>query len=138
MFSFDYDESMLWKKKISNISSLREIFDDGTTVILNYNEAIHHQNSYLLIYGDECGQIYLTIPLRKVKIGPDRFGDITTKVDSYGWANPRSCGYTLELAEPGTEAYGGMGGGKFEKELWIHPELRSVKREIELLLGVAS
>lgn len=99
------------------------------------NEARHTKNAYLIMEGDDGGQIYLVIPIRLVKCDEKILGALLKDLDFRVWNDISMANIYYEIYEPHTIVGGGMGGGKAEGGLWVHEDFENIKNKIAKVLN---
>ncbi|MCC7522673.1 hypothetical protein IT407_02650 [Candidatus Uhrbacteria bacterium] len=102
--------------------------------IESLEEAKRIKSSYLILQGDDGGQIYVVCPISLVVCGEDSIARLLGEIDDLIWKDSTMAGYYFEAHEPGAVISGGKGGGRAEVDLWVHPELEPLKNKIELVL----
>ena len=97
-------------------------------------EARQSDNYYLIMDGDDGGQIYLSCPARLIECDEKTLKEVLTIIDENQWSD-ESRGYYFELYKPDEIITGGMDGGlALEKGLWIHDRLKNAKKLLEEII----
>lgn len=78
---------------------------------------------WLVLEGDWGGQIYLTVPWHLVGKGANIIS-LLAQLDRLAWPSNEHDGVNVYLTDEMHGVSGGMGGGKLEDGLWLHPEFR--------------
>jgi hypothetical protein len=101
------------------------------TILSSFKEAKEASDGAVVLEGDGGGQIYLTCPMRHVKCSEETLNKLLHEIDKLEWYCNEGWGVRTyyRRAESGDGVWGGMGGGIVEDELWIHPDICSVKTE---------
>ena len=112
-------------------SPLRKIManTDGTNyqALPPLHEAKQAENAYLIMEGDDCGQIYLVAPVEMVKADQRTLEALLKDLDDRAWKDISMARLFYEVHEPGTAIGGGMGGGRAERDLWVHKHFEDIK-----------
>lgn len=98
------------------------------------DEARKTNNAYLVMQGDDGGQIYLTAPVGIVKVNEKILEILLKDIDTLAWNDPSMVGMYYEIHEKNTGVAGGMGGGRVENDLWVHKDFESIKDKIKKVI----
>jgi len=91
----------------------------------NYVDAKSDELAYLVMHGDDGGQIYLTSPMRFVSCNEESLKKLLAEIDSLRWNDPRTAMLYYERSKPGNGVPGGMGGGIMLDRPWVHDDLKN-------------
>ena len=86
---------------------------------------------------DFGGTIYLVAPVDGVRCDEATLSRLLSDIDQMCWRDLEMARVAIERRPVGSGVAGGMGGGRVQKTLWLHPELEAlgVRREIEDILA---
>ena len=119
-------------------SPLRRMMSDSYgvkyTALESLAEARNMNNAYLIMQGDEGGQIYLVIPANLVKCDEKALEVLLKDLDSLSWDDISMANIYYEVYKPNTAVSGGMGGGRAEDGLWVHKDFESIRSKIGRVL----
>lgn len=93
-------------------------------------EARQTPNAYLVMEGDDGGQIYLVVPISLVKCDEKTLENLLKSLDALAWDDISMAGIYYEVHDTNDGVSGGMGGGKAGKELWVHKDFENIKDKI--------
>lgn len=101
------------------------------------DEAKKNKNVYCIMEGDWGGQIYLSIPVNKIKCDEDTLKNLLKEMDKISWEcnEGEGSGIYYEPHRIGDGIGGGMGGGLITDGLWVHNELDDIKNQIQEVLN---
>lgn len=90
------------------------------------------KKTYLIMEGDDGGQIFLTIPKEMIKCSETKLNQILIELDEYCWPNNDDDMRLIYYSEQklGDIIPGGMGGGKATKSLWVHPNIKNLEKKL--------
>ena len=112
-------------------SPLRKMManSDGTSyqALRTLDEAKQAENAYLIMEGDDGGQIYLVAPVEMVKADQHTLEALLKDLDDRAWKDISMAHLFYEVHEPETAISGGMGGGRAERDLWVHKDFENIK-----------
>lgn len=94
-------------------------------------DAKKQSNTFLVMDGDDGGQIYLVCPVSLVKCDENALLKILSELDARAWNDPSMASIHYEVYEPGAVVPGGMGGGVASTSLWLHKNFQELKMDIE-------
>ena len=100
------------------------------TPLQNFKEAKKYDDAYVIMQGDDGGQIYLAVPLNFVKCEEAVLQRLLEEIDELSWKDPSMAMIYYERIPIGRGIPGGMGGGKTTNSLWVHERLESHKDRI--------
>jgi hypothetical protein len=126
------------RHKKPHIDNIRELIDDNFSPIASYGEAKEDPSGYAVMHGDDGGQIYLTVPLSRIKASQEELADLLRRIDAKEWNDPRTRLLYYEHGSVGQEISGGMGGGILTDGLWLHPALKTRQLDVEHALNMKS
>ncbi|APR86875.1 hypothetical protein A7982_12224 [Minicystis rosea] len=88
-------------------------------------EARETKDGMVILEGDYGGQIYLVAPAAGVDCSEGELSLLLRDLDEIAWPGcpPGSSSVRFERLAAGETVPGGMGGGRVEDDVWIHPEL---------------
>ena len=91
----------------------------------------------VVLEGDFGGTIYLVAPVDGVRCDEATLSRLLSDIDQMCWRDLEMARVAIERRPVGSGVAGGMGGGRVQKTLWLHPELEAlgVRREIEDILA---
>jgi hypothetical protein len=119
-------------------SPLRKMVADSQGLkyeaIETLDKAKETKNSYLIMEGDDGGQIYLVAPVEIVKADPQTLHDLLKDLDARKWNDLSMARMYYEIHDVGSGIPGGMGGGIAERGLWVHEGFREIIGEIEKVI----
>lgn len=108
------------------------------TALKSLDDAKKTPNSYLVMEGDDGGQIYLVTPITLVKCNDKTLENLLKSLDALSWNDISMANIYYEVHGSNSIVSGGMGGGKAEKELWVHKDFEKIKDKIaQVLDGMA-
>ena len=121
-------------------SPVRKIILKGHNIeyraLENLGEAKKHSSTYLIMEGDEGGQIYLVCPVKKIKCKEKNLQLLLEELDSTSWNDVSMAGLYYEQHPVNSMIIGGMGGGRALEDLWIHKNFKKIKSKIkQVILG---
>lgn len=93
------------------------------------------KNSYLIMDGDDGGQIYLVCPISLVRCSEQILKGLLKELDEKAWNDISMASLFYEIHEPGRVVSGGMGGGIAENNLWVHKNFDAMKSDIMKVLN---
>jgi len=76
---------------------------------------------YYVLEGDYGGQIYLTVPVSQVPEA--KVLAALAVIDAIEWFGNGGDDRNIQKGRPGKVTGGGMGGGRFERSLWLHSNI---------------
>lgn len=90
----------------------------------SFKKAADTPDAYVIMEGDDGGQIYLSCPMKLVNCSEETLHTLLKDLDTIAWDCNEGEGRGLfyEKLFPGDGISGGMGGGDVEEGLWIHEE----------------
>ena len=101
-----------------------------------FEEAKKHPDAVAVLEGDWGGTVYATIPLRLTSLDAEGLRALSIRLEQVFWDCNISAddpeggsGCYIIVAKPGQGVLGGMGGGRVEDGVWIHPDLGDLERE---------
>ncbi len=103
--------------------------------IKNLDEAKKIKHSYLIMEGDDRGQIYLVCPVEKIKCSQKELEVLLNDLDQQAWDDSSMFGLYYEVHNPNTVISGGMGGGMALEDLWVHKDFEKIKNKIEEVIN---
>ncbi len=116
-------------------SSLRKMVSNshGTKyeALSNLEEARKVNSAYLIMEGDDGGQIYLVVPAKIIRCDHKVLETLLKDLDDRKWKDISMAGLYFEIHEPNTIIGGGMGGGVAENGLWVHKNFAEIKDKIQ-------
>ncbi|MBV8749379.1 MAG: hypothetical protein JO103_06675, partial [Candidatus Eremiobacteraeota bacterium] len=77
------------------------------------------RGSTFVAWGDDGGQIYLTVPARRIASSAEDLAQLVCDIDWLHWHQADAIGIRFVDPVSGGVA-GGMGGGKVTDALWVH------------------
>lgn len=91
----------------------------------------------VILEGDYGGQIYLVAPAAQVECSEGALLRLLRDLDEIAWpgSEPDASCLRFERLPAGASVPGGMGGGKVEAGIWIHPELGEQGAAIRAVLA---
>ena len=98
------------------------------------DEARKTKNAYLIMEGDDGGQIYLVVPVGIIKCDEAVLKTLLYDLDAMAWDDSSMAGLYYEIHEADTVVAGGMGGGRAEKNLWVHKDFDGIKDKIKKVI----
>ena len=101
-------------------------------------EARHTANSYLVLEGDDGGQVYIVAPVDLVRCNETELQQLLSDLDKKSWDDISMAALRYEVHQPGSVISGGMGGGRAEKSLWVHEDFSEIKEKIGKVLDGSS
>jgi len=104
----------------------------------NLDQAKKTKNAYVVMQGDDGGQIYLVCPVIKVACGEADLRLLLETIDNAAWKDMSMAGLYYEIYQPNSKVTGGLGGGSATNDLWIHPNLEKMRPEIQAMLQKAA
>ena len=96
-------------------------------------EAARAPDGFVIFEGDDGGQIYLVAPAGAVQCGEDALIQLLADLDQLSWADSSAAAIVYERHAVGDGIAGGMGGAVARAEPWLHPELRRLGIEEQVL-----
>ena len=101
--------------------------------IENMEEARNISNAIVVLDGDYGGQVYATCPVKHLNptITHEQLEAICKQLSAVEWNQDDDWQVSYQIKEVGHGVWGGMGGGRVEDGLWMHPKLS--EQSIELL-----
>jgi hypothetical protein len=101
--------------------SKEEIFEP----LCSLAAARESEQGVVILEGDYGGQIYLVAPAAQVECSEGALLRLLRDLDEIAWpgGEPEASAVRYEKLPVGATVPGGMGGGKVEAGVWIHPEL---------------
>jgi|TARA_Y100000310_G_C20261811_1_gene613974 hypothetical protein len=105
--------------------------------IKDFEEAKKYDDSYMVMEGDWGGQIYLSIPVKKIKCNYNTLKNLLNEIDKKEWEcnEGDGSGIYFERKNAGEGITGGIGGGVASENLWVHEDLDEVKNKIFAVLN---
>jgi hypothetical protein len=90
-------------------------------------EAQGDVNGYVILQGDDGGQIYVVAPAHSVRCSEKALYQLLRDIDEIEWpGNPDNMrGVFFERLDPNSAVAGGMGGGLVDAQPWVHNRLES-------------
>ncbi len=119
------------KKNLPPIQNVRSLTDNGFEPIESYLSAKKVEGAYVVMHGDDGGQVYLTVPLANVRASEKNLEKLLAEIDSHAWNDPRTRLLYYEKGFSGKKLVGGMGGGQMQDNLWVHPKLEELRSYID-------
>jgi hypothetical protein len=101
-------------------------------------EARETADGVVILEGDYGGQIYVVAPASSVECSEGTLLRLLRDLDEIAWPGSErdASQMRFERLSGGSKVPGGMGGGRVEDDVWIHPELARRTAEIrEVLAG---
>jgi hypothetical protein len=86
-------------------------------------EARADPDGIVVFEGDYGGQIYAVCPAGAVRCSEDDLRVLLRDLDSFEWDDAGGARVFFEALPMGSIVPGGMGGGRVEEGLWVHPRL---------------
>jgi len=124
--------------KTNDASSLHELVAKAQNkkleTISSFKEALSKKNSYLIMEGDDGGQIYLVCPMSLIKCDEEVLDGLLKKLDAMAWKDISMARLYYEILIPNSIVPGGMGGGIAEEKLWVHKEFENNYSDIQKML----
>jgi hypothetical protein len=93
------------------------------TSLRSLREARMHDDAYVIIEGDEGGQIYVVAPVSRIFCGEAELHALRVELDALEWGGEESSAIFYERRPKNTGVPGGMGGGFAGEDIWIHPRI---------------
>lgn len=95
--------------------------------LLSLKDAQAEADGYVILQGDDGGQIYVVAPASLVGCSEVTLNRILREIDEIEWpGNPDDMRKVFfERLGPRSSVAGGMGGGEVRSEPWIHRRLES-------------
>lgn len=122
-------------------SPLRRIIADAKgydyRIAENLQEARTKEGYYLVMEGDDGGQIYLSYPASLVQCDENTLEKILIIIDENQWSNFDNTmrRFTFERFDSDRIIPGGMGGGfTLKDDLWVHEEIADAKLQLKEIL----
>jgi hypothetical protein len=105
--------------------------------IRGFEEAKKYNDSYMIMEGDWGGQIYLSIPVKKINCDQVTLIKLLNEIDRTEWRCNcgKGSGIYFERKNIGEELVGGEGGGIATNGLWVHENLNEIKDKILAVLN---
>ncbi|MEK6949770.1 MAG: hypothetical protein AABX34_06100 [Nanoarchaeota archaeon] len=105
--------------------------------IKDFEEAKKYDDSYIIMEGDWGGQIYLSVPVNKIKCDYQTLKNLLDEIDRKEWECNKGdgSGIYFERKNAGKGITGGMGGGISTDDLWVHEDLNKIKNKISAVLN---
>lgn len=103
--------------------------------LTSFADAKSKSDAYLVMEGDDGGQIYLVAPMTMVLCDERVLKDVLRYFDDMAWKDISMAAIRYEIYKEGDTVSGGMGGGRAENGLWIHSKFFNVKEKIERILA---
>ena len=121
-------------------SPLRSLMSEANNIeyrgIDSLKNAKKTKNCYLVMDGDDGGQIYLVFPAKQINCNEVVLVKLLNEIDQMEWNDQSMASFYYEIHDLGSIVSGGMGGGKVENDLWVHENLNQYKEKIRsVLLG---
>jgi hypothetical protein len=90
-------------------------------------EAQADVNGYVILQGDDGGQIYVVAAAHSVRCSEETLRQLLREIDEIEWpGNPDNMrGVFFERLGPNSAVAGGMGGGVVETQPWVHKRLEA-------------
>lgn len=123
----DYESSM---RKMVNSSR-----DENYNALSSLEEARRVSNAYLIMQGDEGGQIYLVAPIFLVKCDYVVLENLLKSLDELAWNDISMADIYFETYDVGEIVVGGMGGGVAGKDVWLHKDFDNIKNLVIKVLN---
>ena len=90
----------------------------------------------VVLEGDYGGQIYVVAPAARVCCSEPALEALLSDIDALEWADPDGARLYYERHVVGAPVTGGMGGGVFTQDVWVHPKLNTLPATIvDVLAG---
>lgn len=88
-------------------------------------EARETSDGVVILEGDYGGQIYVVAPAERVDCNEGALHLLLRDLDEIAWPGSEddASSVRFEKLARGSKVPGGMGGGRVEDDVWIHPEL---------------
>lgn len=88
-------------------------------------EARETPDGVVILQGDYGGQIYVVAPAARVACNEGALLRLLRDLDDIAWPGIEDAGSEVlfERLASGATVPGGMGGGRVDDDVWIHPEL---------------
>ena len=112
--------------------------ETDNTLPYSYAEAHADKMCYLIMEGDDGGQIFLTVPVNITNTNEENLSALLKEIDERTWNNPRTRSMYYIHGNDGKEIAGGMDGGLLRTGLWVHPTLNGLREYIAEKLGMNS
>jgi len=97
-------------------------------------EARKYNDAHVIFEGDYGGQVYLSVPVKKIKCSQTVLDKLLKELDAIAWKDSTGTGLYFERIKKGEIISGGMGGGRAKNNLWVHKDLSNFRRKILLVL----
>jgi hypothetical protein len=97
----------------------------------NLSQAIENA-AWVILQGDDGGQIYLTCPAAKVKCSEANLRKLLEYLDAASWRDIEMASILFEDCSGTVTVAGGMGGGAVTDDVWLHPDLRTPEAEAKV------
>jgi len=97
-------------------------------------EARADPDGIVVFEGDYGGQIYLVCPAAAVRCSEDDLGLLLRDLDSLEWDDAGGARVFFESLPRGSIVPGGMGGGRVEEGLWVHPRVAQHATAIQAVI----
>ncbi|MEK7554836.1 MAG: hypothetical protein AAB518_02540 [Patescibacteria group bacterium] len=125
-------------KNSEHESPLRKLFSKAHNQkfepLEGFDEAKKYDDGYLIMEGDDGGQIYLSIPAKLITIPEVNCQKLLEAIDGAIWGDLEMARICYERIEINQGIVGGMGGGMATSSLWLHNNLEVARKEINLFL----
>lgn len=105
------------------------------SVLESFEIAKKTQSGYMIMQGDDGGQLYLTIPAHQVKCKEKVLLNLLKELDALAWNDLTMATIIYEVYSLGSVISGGMGGGYAGEELWVHKNFEGIKDKIASVLS---
>lgn len=126
------------KKKNSIMRSMFNISHGIPYISIRSIKKARKKNAYIIMEGDDGGQIYLTCPLKYIKCNEKKLKEILQYLDNICWGcnEGEGANFYYEIINNRKGIAGGMGGGAIIDGLWLHPNIeeKNLRKEIEEML----
>ena len=112
-------------------------YEEEKGFLNSLKKAKEHDDYYLVMEGDDGGQIYLSCPTSMINCNEETLAQILVIIDENQWRN-----FDVSMRTIFYEQYitpdmipGGMGGGLIqENDIWVHEEIEQAKEELRNIL----
>lgn len=129
------DNSQNIKKNQSAVRKMISQSDNSQYKALgSLREAKEIKNSYIIMEGDDGGQIYLVCPVEEALCDEGTLQNLLKELDEKIWNDITMAHLLYEVHKPDSTIEGGMGGGVAGKNLWVHKDLENLKDRISKVL----
>lgn len=131
-------------KSVNNLqeheSGVRKLVSEAHNLnykpLKNFEEAKEYNDAYMIMEGDDGGQIYLSIPIKFIKCNYETLKKLLKYLDNIAWPENQDdmAKIFFERLNEGDVIIGGMGGGLATNSLWLHDKFANIRNKIEKIL----